>query len=142
MLLHKPIRVLCVDDNDLVVEAIQIKLSHSRQEFEWLGQLSTADHLVTTAMHERPDVVLLDIDMPGRDPFAALAQLSELFPQVRVIMLTGYVRRDLIDRAVEAGAWGYISKHDGADILIDAIHNVMRGEFVMGPHAEEEYRRH
>ncbi len=136
-----PISVLCVDDNDLVAEGLRIKLT-SAEDFHWIGHLATAEQLVETAYRLQPQVVLLDIDMPGRDPFQALQQLSELLPSVRVVMLSGYVQHGLIDRAIESGAWGYVSKHQGADSILSAIRQVAQGEFTLGHDVEEEYRRH
>lgn len=138
---NEPIRVLCVDDNDLVAEAVRMKLGIEGGRFEWVGQLRSADRLVQETWHSRPQVVLLDIDMPGRDVFDALKELNELFPNVRVIMLSGYVERDLIERAIEAGAWGYIAKREGADLIVRAIDQVSRGEFALGPDVQREYRR-
>ena len=137
---QRPIRVLCVDDNDLIGDAIQIKLDLAGG-FEWAGQLPNAESLVNEAIHRQPDVILLDIDMPGKDPIDALRQLMEFLPTVRVLMLTGYVRRDLIERAIEAGAWGYLSKFTGGEAIVDAIIKVTRGEFVMGPGVASAYRR-
>lgn len=134
-----PIRVLCVDDNFLVAEGIKIKLMLAGG-FDWLGQLSDADNLVEEVRRLRPDIVLLDIDMPGRDAFEALEELNSLNLNTRVIMVSGHVRTDLIDRAVEAGAWGYVSKGEGAETIILAINEVMGDRFVMGPEVSAEYR--
>jgi two-component system response regulator DesR len=139
MILNTPIRVLCVDDNFLVAEGIKIKLSLAGG-FEWLGQLADADDLVHQVRRTHPDVVLLDIDMPGKDAFAALEELRDEGLDTRVIMVSGHVRTELIDRAVEAGAWGYVSKGEGAEQIINAIHDVMNGKFVMGPEVASEYR--
>lgn len=137
---NAPIKVLCVDDNDLVAEGIRMKLNMT-DRFQWLGQLRSAEELVQTVLHTRPHVVLLDIDMPGKDVFVAMQELSELFPNVRVVMLSGYVQQRLIDRAIESGAWGYVSKSDGADTVLNAITRVVEGEFTLGPDVEDEYRR-
>jgi DNA-binding NarL/FixJ family response regulator len=67
--------------------------------------------------------------------------VAELFPNMRVVILSGHVRRELIDRAIESGAWGYVSKHDGADAVVAAIRSVARGEFTLGPEVQAEYRR-
>lgn len=139
MKLTQSIKVLCVDDNFLVAEGIKIKLSLAGG-FEWLGQLSDADNLVEEVGRSRPDIVLLDIDMPGKDAFTALEELGEEHPETRVLMVSGHVRSDLIDRAVEAGAWGYISKGDGADSIVNAIRDIMNGKFVMGAEVTAEYR--
>jgi len=134
---HKLIKVLCVDDNDLLVEAIEINLKLTGR-FQWLRRLRSADRLVSRARKDRPDVVLLDIDMPGADPLIVLEELTRACPDVRVLMLSGLVRRDLIERAIDAGAWGYLSKGDGA-LLISAIERVANGEFVMGPEARSQF---
>ena len=134
-----PIKVLCVDDNFLVAEGIKIKLMLAGG-FEWLGQLAEADDLLKEVQEKHPDVVLLDIDMPGKDAFVALEELNALGLGTRVIMVSGHVRTELVDRAVEAGAWGYVSKGEGSDQIITAIRDVMDGKFVMGPEVAAEYR--
>lgn len=139
---ERPIRVLCVDDNELIGDAIEIKLSlHPASEFQWLGQLHTATGLLNEVMQRQPDVVLLDIDMPGEDPIEALRRLTEFVPHVRVLMLTAHVRRELIERAIEAGAWGYLSKYSGGESIVEAIQSVFRGEFVFGPGVASAYRQ-
>jgi len=131
---------MCVDDNELIGDAIQIKLDLAGR-FAWLGQLTDASDLVNEVLRRQPDVILLDIDMPGRDPLDALRQLTEFMPHVRVLMLTAYVRRELIERAIEAGAWGYLSKYSGGEAIVGAIDSVARGEFVMGPGVASAYRQ-
>ena len=126
----RPIRVLCVDDNFLVVEAVRHKLA-SVGGFDWAGSLSRADRLVETASETNADVVVLDIDMPGRDPFDAMLELARTNPNARVLMLTGHVRRELVDRAFESGAWGYVSKSLGSDEIVSAIRRVQSGEVVV-----------
>lgn len=128
-------RVLCVDDNVVITEALAAAFSASR-EFRWLGALSDANTLLATCLADPPDLVLLDVDMPGRDPFEVLAELAEARPEVRVLLFSGLVRRDLVHRALEAGAWGYVSKNDGADALLDAMRRVTAGELGFSPEAE------
>jgi DNA-binding NarL/FixJ family response regulator len=136
----QPIKILCVDDNDMVADAIQLKVRMA-EGMTWLARLPDAGSLVQTARDLCPDVVLLDIDMPGKDPFAALEELSAACPEARVLMLSGHVRADLLDRAVEAGAWGYISKGDGIESIIDGIRLVATGQFAMGPNISGECAR-
>lgn len=136
----EPIRVLCVDDNDFVAEAIERKL---RREpgFQWAGWLPDTLDLTDRVKRSGADIVLLDVDIPGRDSFEALAELSAAAPEVRVIMLSGHVRSDFIDRAVEAGAWGYLSKGEENDVILDAIRRVAGGGFALGIEAESVYHR-
>jgi DNA-binding NarL/FixJ family response regulator len=128
------IKVLCVDDNLLVGGSLKAKIKRLKA-YEWMGHLTTADHLVDEAVRLNPDVVLLDVDMPGRDPFAALAELSKLCPDMRVLMLSGQVSRTLVDRAMAAGAWGYFSKEDDIESMLSTIVDTIRGDFALGPNA-------
>jgi len=131
------IKILCVDDNVAICEAIQIKLEMS-EGIEWVGRLEHAGELTSEVKKLKPNVVLLDIDMPGKDSFEALEELGEACPEVKVMILSGYVQNELIDRAVEAGAWGYISKNEGTEVIISAIRRIAKGEFVLGPEVEAE----
>ncbi len=131
------VRVLCVDDNALIIDALTVRFALE----PWIqvaGVLPQADGLVETALETKADIVLLDVDMPGRDAFDALAELSSLCPDVRAIMVSGHVRGELLDRALESGAWGYISKTAGADAVVSAIRSVRDGEFVFSPDVPAE----
>lgn len=125
-------RVLAVDDNAAVLVALESRLAREAG-VSWAGSLGCADSLVETVGRLVPDVVLLDLDMPGRDPLTALADLTQAHPRTRVIILSGHVRRELIDRAVAAGAWGYLSKSDDFAGIAAAVTRVMEGEMVLSP---------
>ncbi len=135
MIAQKQVGVLCVDDNPLVGEALGITLRHE-PDMQWLGQRFTADNLLMAINELQPAVVLLDLDMPGRNPFDALAEVLEEHPDLRVIVLTGHVRREYVDRAFEAGAWGYLSKGEGATRIVSSIRRVLAEEIVMSPEVE------
>jgi len=126
----KIIKVLCVDDNDMVADAVQMKLNDDPQ-FMWIGRLHSALNLLEETKVRQPDVVLLDIAMPGPDPFEVLQSMSEECPASRVLMFSGYVGSDLIDRAVQAGAWGYLAKSETPQKLLWAIAQVAVGQFVL-----------
>lgn len=127
--------VLCVDDSPMVADALRAKLSRTAG-FAWKGWLPEATQLITTILDQGcPDIVLLDVDMPGKDPFKALAELVETCSSIRVVIFSGHVRRELIDRAVECGAWGYVSKNDGEESLISVLRSVARDEFALSPEA-------
>jgi DNA-binding NarL/FixJ family response regulator len=127
-----PLRVLCVDDHAFMAEGLRSRLSLER-DMEVVGQIETADGLVEEATRARADVVLLDIEMPGRDPFEALQDLGRRCPKVKVILLSAYVRDHYVDTAIKSGAWGYLSKSDSPDTVVDAIRKACGGEFVFGP---------
>src|ERR1044071_1460725 len=117
---NRPVRVMCVDDNRHVAEAVELRIRFE-PGIEWVGWVSATDTLSARVGRDRPDVILLDIDMPGRDAFDLLRELAEHSPSARTIMFSGYVRSDYIERALDAGAWGYVSKNDSTQDFLDAI---------------------
>ena len=132
-------RVFCTDDNSLVTEAVRLNIEQE-PGFQWVGSAGTADEMLVKAegIHEaqRPDIVLLDIDMPGSDPFEAIGRLQQICPEARVLMYSGLVRRDWIERAMESGAWGYVAKSDGKQALLAAMRAAMADQFALSPEAE------
>ena len=130
------ISVLYVDDNEDLAKAMHRKLAESG--FHWRGHLARADELVSFVERQCPDlhVLVLDLDMPGRDPFAALAEITHRCPSLRAVVFSGYVRKELVDQAVEAGAWAYVSKNDGEGALLAAVRDVVAGQFVLSPEAK------
>jgi len=134
------IGVLCVDDNSNVADALKLKLSRL-PPFRWKGWLPAADALVETAIRECPDVILLDLDMPGRDPFLAMAEVVDRCTDSRVVVFSGHVRMDLIDKAMQSGAWGYASKNDGEDELIHVMRAVAAGDVAFSSEVRATYDR-
>ena len=133
------VRVLCVDDHAFLVEGLKARLD-LEDSIEYIGRLETADRLIEEVEQTGADIVLLDIEMPGRDSFEALRDLAQLYPHVKVIMLSAYVRDHYIDTAVDAGAWGYLSKSDDPDAIVAAIRKVARGEFAFSPGVQERFK--
>jgi len=129
------IRVLCVDDHAFLAEGLRSKIS-LELDMEYVGWLPDATDLVKEAKERGADVVTLDIEMPGPDPFEALAEVQRRAPEVRVIVLSAYVKDRYLDAAVEAGAWGFLSKADDPDSIVQAIRRVAGGEFALGPSVE------
>lgn len=125
------IKVLFVDDDDLVAQIVRITLEQAGG-FKWLGQLRDAGELAALARLECPDIVMLDLCMPGKCPFAAMRELAETCPEARVLMFSACDSESLIDRAIEAGAAGYLGKDANAPLLTWALRRVAEGEFVMG----------
>ena len=125
------IRVMCVDDNPLVAEGVRIKLN-MEGGFEWAGHRHTADDLCDWVRRWKPDIVLLDIDTPGADALTSLAELAEAVPDTKTVILSGYSQEDFLERAIAAGAWGYVSKNDGPDQVVQAIRLAADGKFAFG----------
>lgn len=134
-----PTRILCVDDHAFVAEGLRARLA-LESDLECVGRLASAEHLVPEVKKTGAQIILLDIEMPGPDPFGALEDLHRQCPEVRTIMLSAYVRDHYIDAAVKAGAWGYLSKSDSPDTIIHAVRKVARGEFAFGPEVMDRCR--
>jgi DNA-binding NarL/FixJ family response regulator len=131
------IRVLCVDDNQFVLQALERRLA-LEPDLLCVGTCLDACDLEQKVAELRPDVVLLDLDMPYRDPLEALTALTEQMPEVRILILSGHVKRALIERAIEGGAMGYVAKNEDVSTVVDAIRSVAAGAFVLGPECEAE----
>lgn len=125
------IRVLCVDDHAFLAEGMKARLA-LEEDLAFVGWIETAEPLIDEARSTRADVVLLDVEMPGPDPFEVLANLRRQLPEVRTIILSAHVRDGYIDAAVRAGAWGYLSKSDDPDTVVEAIRRVAEGQFAFG----------
>lgn len=121
------IRVLCVDDHAFVVDGLRTRLE-VESDMEFVGHETSAEGLIAKVEATGATVVLLDIDMPGPDVFEAIRELRERKPDARAILLSAFVRDRYIDAAYEAGAWGYLSKSDAPDDVIDGIRRVAHGE--------------
>ena len=137
---QRPIRVMCVDDNELVADAVKRRITYEPR-FEWAGWAAHTDDLLELVQRAKPDVVLFDIDMPGRDPFSVVTELAQAAPEARAVMFSGYVQGDYIDRAIEAGAWGYVSKNASIEEVLASVEQVASGEFAMTQEAAAEQRR-
>jgi DNA-binding NarL/FixJ family response regulator len=128
---NRPIRLLCVDDHEFLIEGLRSRLA-LEPDLEFVGKLGSAERLVEEARRTKADIVLLDIEMPGPDSLEKLQELRTRLPDVRAIMFSAYIRDHYIDAAFKGGAWGYLSKSDDPDQVIEAVRKVMRGEFAFG----------
>lgn len=123
--------LLCVDDNVLLGKALG-RCIDAEPTLKWLGAISDGNEAIDAAERLRPDVILMDIDMPGFDTFRMVEVLAAKLPDTRVVMLSGHVDREYLKRALDAGAWGYLSKAEETDVLIDGVHRAARGEIALG----------
>ena len=126
------IRLLLADDQALVRSALAALLD-LEDDFEVVAQAGRGDEVVAAALSARPDVALLDIEMPGLDGLAAAAALTHELPSCRVIILTTFGRPGYLRRAMESGALGFVVKDTEPEQLADAVRRVARGERVVDP---------
>ncbi len=128
------IRVMIVDDIAETREQLRKLLSFD-SDVEVAALASTGEEAVQIVEQARPDVILMDINLPGMDGIAATAKVIEIIPTVQVIMLSVQGETDYLRRAMMAGARDYLTKPPGADELVDAIHRAFRlkQKMVTGP---------
>ena len=128
----KRIRVLLVDDQGLFREALATLLGlHSQLEI--VGEAGDGEAGVALAQTLRPDVVLMDLRMPGMSGVEATRRLRSLVPEARVLVLTTFEDDDEVLAAIDAGAAGYMLKASPAEKLVEAICTVMRGGSPLEP---------
>jgi len=128
----KTIRVLIVDDHSLFRGGIKLVLQ--RQEgFEVVGEASDGLEGVKRAKQLKPDVVLLDLHMPGTGGLQALRLLTEVVPKTQVVMLTVSEDAEDLLETLRAGARGYLLKNIDTEFLLESIRRAARGESVMSP---------
>lgn len=125
-------RVLLVDDHEVVRLGL-LTLINDRPDMEVVGEAGTTAEALALVAQKRPDVVLMDIRIPGEGGIEATRMISQQFPQTKVVMLTSHASDDLIVSAIQAGAVGYVLKQVGNAELVRAISAAARGEALLDP---------
>jgi DNA-binding NarL/FixJ family response regulator len=125
-------RILLVDDHEIVRLGLKALLER-HPHFEVVAEASTARDAVEKVEAFTPDVVVMDIRLPGGSGIDACEEIVERFPNSKVIMLTSYAEDEMLFSAIRAGAAGYVLKQIGGDDLIRAIEAVGRGEALLDP---------
>jgi two-component system, NarL family, response regulator DesR len=126
------IRVLLAEDQSMVRGALATLLN-LEDDIEVVGEAANGDEALAVAAATRPDVALLDIEMPGTDGIAAAAALRTTLPDCRVVILTTFGRPGYLRRAMEAGASAFLVKDSPAQELAAAVRRVLAGERVIDP---------
>lgn len=126
------IRILLVDDHAIVRLGL-MTLINDQPEMEVVGEASSASEAMRAVEQLRPDVVLMDIRMPGEGGIQATRRIVERFPSTRVVMLTSFLDDELVVSAIRAGAVGYVLKQADNDELLRAIASAARGGGSLDP---------
>jgi two-component system, NarL family, response regulator DesR len=126
------IRVLIAEDMHMIRGALVALLS-LEADMEVVAELERGDQIVETAIRTRPDVAVLDIDLPGLDGLTAAGQLHEQLPECQILVLTGLSQPGNLLRALKAHVRGFIIKDAPAQTLADGVRRVSRGERVIDP---------
>lgn len=124
--------ILLVDDHEVVRIGLKSLLEHNDQ-FVVVAEAGTAKEAVEMVEKHHPDAVLMDIRLPGPSGIDATEEITQRWPDVRVVILTSYAEDDMLFSAIRAGASGYVLKQIGADGLISAIEAACRGEALLDP---------
>jgi DNA-binding NarL/FixJ family response regulator len=133
VIMRKPMRVLLVDDHEMVLQGLQAMLSRFPDKVEVVATASEADEAVRVVNADRPDVVLCDVRLrqgSGMDVCTAIRKVS---PEARVVFLTVYDDEQYLYQALRVGASGYLLKRLDAHELVRHLENVCEGEIVIDP---------
>ena len=122
----QPIRILIADDHRMVRDGLKVFLS-IYDDIEVIAEARDGEEAVALCPHIRPDVILMDILMPGMDGPTATARIRDNCPDVQVLALTSFAEPDLVQRALDAGAIGYLLKDIRPEKLVQAIRDARRG---------------
>ena len=125
-------RVLLVDDHEVVRVGLR-SLLERHQQFDVVGEAGSAREAIQKTDLLKPDVVVMDIRLPGTSGIEACEQIVTKHPKIKVIMLTSYAEDEMLFSAIRAGASGYVLKQIGSDDLVKALEAVGRGEALLDP---------
>ena len=126
------VRVLIAEDMRILRDTL-VALLELEDDLEVVAELASGDRIVPVALHHRPDVAVIDIDLPGTDGLTAAAQLHRQLPQCRTLILTALGRSGMLRRALDAHVSGFMVKDAPAQDLVDAVRRVASGERVIDP---------
>jgi DNA-binding NarL/FixJ family response regulator len=126
------ISILLAEDHKVVREGTR-RLLESQSDFEIVGEASDGVEAVDLAKKLRPEMVIMDVSMPRLNGIEATRQIKAIYPNMAVLVLTGYDDDEYVFALLEAGAAGYLLKESSGEELIDAIRQVMTGEPVLHP---------
>jgi DNA-binding NarL/FixJ family response regulator len=123
-------RILLVDDHEVVRLGLKALLDHHPQ-FEVIGEAGNAREAMEQVSRLSPDIVLMDIRLPGASGIEACEEITHKYPNTRVVMLTSYAEDEMLFSAIRAGASGYVLKQIGGEDLVRALEAVGRGEALL-----------
>jgi NarL family two-component system response regulator LiaR len=132
----RPIRVMLVDDHAVVRSGLSAFLLVC-DDMELIGEANSGDEAIHLCKRLQPDVILMDLVMPGMDGAAATRIIREQWPSIQVLALTSFKEKELVESALQAGAIGYLLKNVSADDLAKAIRAAHAGRSTLAPEAAQ-----
>jgi DNA-binding NarL/FixJ family response regulator len=127
-----PTRIVIFEDNDRLRESLAVLLQHS-EDYTVVGHFNNCNQATEIVLMHQPDVVLMDIDMPGKTGIEGVSLVKEARPETAVIMYTVFEDNEKLFQCLCAGANGYLLKKTSPQKLFDAIHEVIEGGAPMSP---------
>lgn len=125
-------RIILVDDHEVVRIGLKTLLDR-HPDFDVVGEASSAREAIEKTASLQPDVVVMDIRLPGTSGIDACEEIVKRFPDTKVLMLTSYAEDEMLFSAIRAGASGYVLKQIGSDDLVKALESVGSGEGLLDP---------
>ncbi|HNY19283.1 MAG TPA: response regulator transcription factor [Flexilinea sp.] len=126
------IRIVLVDDHEVVRLGLKSLLEQGSR-FEVVGEASNAKEAIEITGKLRPDIVLMDIRLPGQSGIDACEEITQKYPDVKVVMLTSYAEDEMLFSAIRAGASGYLLKQISSEDLVRSLESVARGDALLDP---------
>ncbi len=126
------IKVLITDDQAIVRKGIRALLA-TEPDIEVIGEAENGEEALNKVEKLRPNVILMDLKMPGMDGIEAIGYITANWPEARILVLTSFATDDKVFPAIKAGALGYLLKDSSPEALVQAIHQVHRGESSLHP---------
>ena len=121
---QKNIRVLIADDHTVVRKGLTALLSAEKYGIQVVAEASNGNEAIQKSRQLEPDVILMDLAMPGKSGLEAIVEIKQLQPQARILVLTSFADDDNVTQAIRAGAYGFLLKDTSPDELVQTIHSV------------------
>lgn len=123
---HSPITVAIIEDDSMIRESYSYLITNS-EGFEVVGAYKSYEEAAKNFLNIRPDVILLDVELPGINGIEALPKIKKLLPAVQILILTVYENNETVFDALSQGASGYLTKNTASNKIIEAIKEVLEG---------------
>jgi two-component system, NarL family, response regulator LiaR len=138
---NEPIRILVADDHPVVRDGL-VAILGTQPDFRVVGEAADGLSAVQQAARLQPDVILLDLEMPGMDGLTALQQIRAAYPHIHILVFTAFDTDERIIRAVQSGVKGYLLKGAPRDDLFNAVRVVSKGGSLLHPLVASKLMRH
>ncbi len=135
-----PTKIFIVDDHYMVIEGIR-SLLQNEKSIEWMGHATKADSCLAYLKQQLPDVILMDINMPGKSGIDLCKEVKDNYPSVFVIGLSTFNQQSMIQKMLDNGASGYLLKNATQNELLEGIATVMKGKTYLSDEAAQSLRK-